>query len=175
MNRVHTFVYISLASCLVLVGWLLNDSKRQESQLKERLRESQQQEATLTIQLTEQKIRNEKLVVESRKVRTVKKPDGTEVRTETTSTTKKDTELKQGQEWVQIETDKNKKDTDTQVRTSTSVPLSKYSVTPEWRALDPYGMPTGASVGARLGALPLWVETGWDRRAGAHLGLRIEW
>lgn len=174
MNRVHTVAYILLASCLVFIGWLLNDSKKQESQLKERLRESQREEASLTIQLTEQKIKNEKLVVEIKKVRTVRKPDGTETRTETTSTTKKDTELKQGQEWVQIETDKSKKDTDTQVRTSTSAPLSKYSVTPEWRALDPYGMPTGASVGARLGALPLWVETGWDRKAGAHMGLRIE-
>ena len=174
MSRVHTVVYILLASCLVFIGWLLNDSKKQESQLKERLRESQKQEASLTIQLTEQKIRNEKLVVEVKKVRVTRKPDGTETRTETTTSSKKETQLEHGQKWVQVETDTKKKDTDTQVRTSTSAPLSKYSVTPEWRALDPYGIPTGASVGARLGALPLWVETGWDRRAGAHLGLRIE-
>ena len=175
MTRTHTVAYISLASSLVLVGWLLNDSKRQESQLKEKLRESQTQQAHLTVQLTEQKTQNESLRQEKRKVIVVTKPDGTRIETQETTTSTKETHLEQGQKWVKNEETSSKSDKETETEKSTRSPLSKYSVTPEWRALDPYGMPTGASVGARLGALPLWVETGWDRKAGAHVGLRIEW
>lgn len=170
----HTGAYILLTLSLVSVGWLLNESKKQESQLKERLRESQTQEARLTIQLTEQKIQNQRLSQQKNKTKVVTKPDGTRIETTEVVTSTKETSEQKGTTVVSTQDTSATSQTDKRTETSTRSPLSKYSVTPEWRALDPYGMPTGASVGARLGALPLWVESGWDRKAGAHVGLRIE-
>lgn len=167
MNRVHTGAYILLTLSLVLLGYSFAENRKQEIKLKEQ----ESRSASLSVQLEMERRKSAVLDQQKTRVVVVTKPDGTRIETredtKSTQTTQTDTRIAQNeqtQEQIQ-------KRTETEVKSK----LARYSVTPEWRGLGPYGMPTGASVGVRLGNLPLWGVGGWDLRGGAHIGLRIEW
>lgn len=167
MNRVHTGAYFGLAFCLVLVGYLLSQNRKQDSRLKE----TETRLSSAEVQLEMERKKNEVLEQNKTRVVIVTKPDGTRVETrEDTKTTKKtETDTRIAQDERKTERIETKKESESVAK------QTKYSVTPEWRDLGPYAIPTGASVGARLGTLPLWLEVGWDRKAGAHAGVRFEW
>lgn len=170
-NRVHTVVYSVCALSLVALGAMLARSAADNKELKESLNASATRETDLHTKLENAERRVSDLEVERTRVIVVTEPDGkktvTKETTKTTKTVSTDTASKQV-------ADTKTKETSTLAESKTEKQSSRsvYSVTPEWSSVQ--AAPTGVSVGARLGALPLWAETGWDRNRGAHVGLRIE-
>lgn len=167
MNRVHTGAYLLLALSLVCIGYLLNQSRKQDIRLKE----TETRASSAEIQLEMERKKSQVLDQQKTRVVVVTKPDGTKIETreDTKTISKTETETRIAQDERKTEHISKEKETESVAR------QTKYSVTPEWRDLGPYAIPTGMSAGVRLGTLPLWLEAGWDRKAGAHAGIRFEW
>jgi hypothetical protein len=167
MNRVHAGAYIRLVLSLVALGYQWAYTKKQDLKLKE----TEMRASQMEVQLEMERRKNEVLEQNKTRVVVVTKPDGTRIETrEDTSTKKTTTETDK-----QTKTETKTEVVETQKEQETRQRMARYSITPEWRGLDPYGLPSGASASARLGTLPLWLEGGWDKKAGAHMGVRFEW
>lgn len=99
------------------------------------------------------------------KIRTVTKPDGTKIVTETHKTAKEDIKDQSHQEVIaRIDEKKNAIDSDSY----------RYSATVAIKYNDPKAVI--ADVGARLGRLPVSAVVGFDFTShAARLGLRYDW
>lgn len=159
MNRIHTVVYSVLALGLVYLGTRLSATTAQ-------LKEKSAQVLDLTQEVETEKKKIESLQVEKTRVIVVTKPSGEKIVTTETSKETKSVQTEEAQK--EVATVHDTKETKKESKPA----LSPYSFTAEWSSLQSF--PTGFAAGARLGDSPLWAEGGWDKKAGLHLGIRIE-
>ena len=195
-----TLIHLGVEACLLagcVWGWSrAHSSQVSESATKSALARVESQRQTLAARVSQlQQVSTQVGQVQDSKVtlQTISKPDGTRVVTEThekvtahesstnqTLTSQTSTQVKVEQESAETQTHEA-----SHITSVTVAPLSRYSLDLSWSpariarpAADPTWMPASASLGARLGDLPLWLTLGAQRdargRTDALLGLRLE-
>ncbi len=186
LKSVHTAVYLALALALIASLASLLKSKKVLTETETHLTEVSTKVTELQQQVDAKEKELVSLKVDKQKTTTITKKDGTKIvvqeETKTDKTTEVDAETRVDTQSKQTVVDTKKEDT--RAVQSSEPALSKYSLALDWAPLEetpgllPSYAPVAASVGARLGGLPFWGQTG-VMRDGDHvfwtIGLRYEW